>query len=193
MSSPDWTPAVRQHTEQFLRVVEPVAQAAAGFAGFFGTLAMASTLAAVVLLLLLFVGLEVVTLWKILLMVVVSVLLVLPGAVLGAFWIGLKQLVAIPQELGESLGDFGERSAAAFAASSTASDGHGRIRRLLRFVRSLVDVRSSILQSKDVVVKSLVLVRVANPVSLVAVLIATALACLLVLIASAAGLIVLFA
>jgi hypothetical protein len=192
-ASRDWSPVVQEHAQRLLRVVEPVARAASGFSGFFSTMAIVSTVAAAVLLLLLFAGIEGFTVWKMALAIVVSILLLLPGAVLGIFWIGLRQLIVIPGELAEALDDFGQRSDAAFADASADRDGRGRVRGLLRFVRSLVDVRSTVLQSRDVLTKSLVLVRVANPVSLVVVLVATAFACLLVLIASAAAILFLTA
>ena len=58
--------------------------------------------------------------------------------------------------------------------------GRGPVGRLLVLLRSLVEVRSALLQSRDVFARGMVLVRVANPVSLIVVLGAT-MACLVIL------------
>ncbi len=67
----------------------------------------------------------------------------------------------------------------------------GRVRRLLQFVRSLVDVRAALLQSKEIAVKASLLVRLANPITLVVVLAATALSVILVFVTAVAAAILL--
>ncbi len=203
MSEPDTTlpadrkggpgvPILQQKAERLLGVVEPAAAVARGFAGFFGGLSLLSALAGLMLFILIFAPFSSVSMAGGVGMGVVLILLLLPGAVLGLFRLGLWQLIGLPSEAAAALGNVEVRSLDAIDASRSRPDGEGRVARLVRFVRSLVDVRSTLLQSKELALKSAVLLRVANPITLIIVLGSTLLSILLVLVAAGAGLVMLF-
>ena len=161
---------LQRSAERLLGVVEPVAGVARRLRGFFGGLASVSILAGIVLFLVLFSPFEAPSLWKVVMWSVVAVLLLVPGAVLGLFRLGLTQLIAIPGEVAESLGDVERRGVDAMRSSALSTNDGSWLRRTIRFVRSLVDVRTALLQSKELAVKASLLVRLANPITLVIVL-----------------------
>jgi hypothetical protein len=146
-------------------------------------------LAAVVLILALVAMVGPETVWGMMLVGFVSVMLMLPALVILVFWVGLRQLIAIPGEVARTVEDLGDRSLSSLSQADVRLKSGGRIGRLLGFLRSLVDVRASMLQSRDVFARGLVLLRVANPVSLV-VVVAAALASVVI---TAVGAVVAFA
>lgn len=183
----DQVPTLQRHAERLLGVVQPAAHGARGVKSFFGGLAVASALAGIVLFLLLFLPFDAPSVWKVALWTLAAALLVLPGAVLGLFRMGLSQLIGMPGELAESIGEVERRGLGAVRSSvSTPADG-GRLRRLIRFVRSLVDVRTALLQSKELAVKASLLIRLANPITLVVVLGSVVAAVLVVVVTCAAA------
>lgn len=182
---------LRRHAEQLLLTVEPVVAVARTFTGFFLGLSLLSMLGAMVLLLALFLPIESAAGWKLILMAVMTLVLISPGVILLLFRVGLEQLIAIPDQLAESLGNVEEIGAEAVAAQRDRTEGRVRGGRFVGLMRSLVDVRAAILQSRDVFAKGVILVRVANPVSLVVVLGATIASILIVGVAAIVALTIL--
>ncbi len=166
-------PGLRRKAESLLQVVEPAARIARTVSGLFGGLALASLVSGVILFLLLFAPFESPSLWKGIGWGAAALLLIAPGAVLGIFRIGLVQLMGLPGEVAASIGNIESAGVSALKSPTSEERKGGQVRRLLWLVRSLVDVRATLLQSQEVAVRVVLLVRLANPIMLVIVLGAT--------------------
>ncbi len=178
-----------QRTGGLAAVVEPVARYASSMVSFFATFALMAGIAAVVVWLLIFAPFTALSVWKILFAAVTAGVLLIPAAILGVFWIGLRQLVALPARLAETAGQVGDQGRRALASiSPTPSAQKGRFQRVLPLIRTLVDVRSLLMESRELMLQAIVLVRVANPIMLVIVLLSAVAGFVLIAVAAVAGL-----
>ncbi len=182
-------PEFRQPAGAVATVLEPVARYASSVVGFFGTFAVMAGLAGAVMWLIIFVPFAPVSVWKIVAAILTAGVLMIPAAVLGVFWIGLGQLVELPARLADTAGQLGDQGRQALASISAPPAGKkGKLRRVLPLVRTLVDVRSLLMESRELMLQAIVLVRVANPIMLVFVLVSCVAGGVLILIAAVAGL-----
>lgn len=103
--------------------------------------------------------------WVLALGIIALIALLIPAGVLILFWAGLRELTRVPDKL------------LAVAAASDARTGDlvqtvnektetRKLRRLWRFFRALLDLRTLLLESKELLLQYAVLIRVANPVFL---------------------------
>ncbi len=168
---------------RILAVVRPAAEMARRFTGFFGALAGASMSAAAIVWLALFIPFGPVAVWKIVLAVVSLVLLLAPGGLLLLFWFGLKQLMRLPDQLRSSAGQLAASGKNVLASGTPGTANDKRMGRLILLLRSLVDVRSVLLDSREMLVQAVVLVRMANPISIIVVIGSTVLSGLLIVVA----------
>ena len=101
--------------------------------------------------------------WVIVLGVGVLGLLLAPAGVLWLFWAGLGELIRIPEKLVEMAGE-GEGHTDMLLETMAGQDEPRKVRRLWRFFRTVLDLRTLILDSKGLLLPFAVVARVANPV-----------------------------
>jgi len=177
-----WSPVVRSQAERMLGILRPVVRVARLLARLVLLVALLSTIAAALILVVIGALTEPPAPWGSILLLLAGAVLLSPGAVLVVFHFGLRQLILIPSEISRNLGDLDLRPVAASASSALRDVGGGRWRALIHLYRSLVEARSLLLGTRELAAKAVVLVRVANPVSMFVMLGATA-ACLMIILA----------
>ncbi len=106
--------------------------------------------------------------WGWLLAGFVAVLACGPAGVLSLFYLGLRQLVSLPSRASEYAA-VGRQGVSAVTASVTAK-GLGTRERTRRLLRSAYQLLRTVLDSKGLLMDSVAIVRLANPVTLVIVL-----------------------
>ena len=121
-------------------------------------------------------------LWVLVLGVVVLGLLMSPAGVLFLFWAGLRQLIGVPDKLLEIAGQSETHTDALLETISSQTD-QGKVRRLRRFFRTVLDLRLLVLESKELLLQFAVVVRIANPVFIAVLFVAFVLSLLLVFVA----------
>jgi hypothetical protein len=109
------------------------------------------------------------------------VILLLPAGVLTLFWAGLRALTRLPDKL-LAMADAGEAHAGTLWETVSAPTEPRRVR-LWRFFRTVLDLRSLLLESKELLVPFAVIARVVNPVFIGVLFIAFAVSLLLMLVA----------
>lgn len=121
--------------------------------------------------------------WIIAAATVVLVFLLMPAGVLGLFWLGLRELIGVPDKL---LDVADESQARAGTLVETVSDKTERrkLRRLWRFFRTVLDLRGLLLESKGLLLQFAVIARVANPVFIGVLFVAFVVSLLLIVIAA---------
>ncbi len=121
--------------------------------------------------------------WMIVLGVVVLGLLLAPAGVLWMFWAGLKELTRIPDKLVEMAGE-GEGHTEVLLETMAGQTEPRKVRRLWRFFRTVLDLRTLILDSKGLLLQFAVVARVANPVFIAVLFVAFVSSLLLVFVAA---------
>ncbi len=128
-------------------------------------------------------------LWVLVLGVVVLGLLMSPAGVLFLFWAGLRQLIGVPDKLLEMAGQSETHTHALLETVSSKTD-QGKVRRLWRFFRTVLDLRSLVLDSKELLLQFAVVVRIANPVFIGVLFVAFVLSLLLIFTAAVSVMVV---
>ncbi len=121
--------------------------------------------------------------WVIVLGVVVLGLLLAPAGVLWLFWAGLGELIRIPDKLVEMAGE-GEGHTDVLLETMAGQAEPRKVRRLWRFFRTVLDLRTLILDSKGLLLQFAVVARVANPVFIGVLFVAFLLSLLLIVVAA---------
>lgn len=110
--------------------------------------------------------------------------LLAPAGVLGLFWAGLRELIALPDKL-VAMADTGEERTGELAETIREERREPfRLRRLWRFFRTVLDLRGLVLDSKGLLLQVTVVARLANPIFVGALFAAFTLSILLILAAS---------
>ncbi|GIV58245.1 MAG: hypothetical protein KatS3mg042_1158 [Rhodothermaceae bacterium] len=94
------------------------------------------------------------------------VLLLAPGLLLLLFYVGLRQVAALPGRLARTL-DTGRTRTAALYATASAPRAHRWW--LARLLRGVLDLRALVAESRDVLLQYAALIRLLNPWTLLAV------------------------
>ncbi len=121
--------------------------------------------------------------WVIVLGVSVLGLLLAPAGVLWLFWAGLGELIRIPDKLVEMAGE-GEGHTDVLLETMAGQVEPRKVRRLWRFFRTVLDLRTLILDSKGLLLQFAVVARVANPVFIGVLFVAFLLSLLLIVVAA---------
>ena len=121
--------------------------------------------------------------WVIVLGVVVLGLLLAPTGVLWLFWAGLGELIRIPDKLVEMAGE-GEGHTDVLLETMAGQAEPRKVRRLWRVFRTVLDLRTLILDSKGLLLQFAVVARVANPVFIGVLFVAFLLSLLLIAVAA---------
>ena len=166
-------------------LIEPVARGARSFVGFFGWMSGLSLAAAGLLTLVTFLPFGAFAVWKVAALVVTLLGLSIPGLVLLIFRFGLLEVVELPERLATAATGMIVSSRQSYTAMSEPANG--KLARLVILVRTLVDIRSLLLQSRDMALRSTMLVRVANPIVLVVVLASLVVSVILIAAATLVG------
>jgi hypothetical protein len=119
---------------------------------------------------------------------VTLVLLLGPAAVLGLFYVGLRDLLALPARLSERGGRTVEQSADVLRSVATDQRA-GLLGRLWGVLRQIWALRSVLQENRALLVRYGALVRFVNPGFLLLVVLSAALTLLLVPVAAVAGLV----
>lgn len=117
------------------------------------------------------------------------VLLLGPAAVLGLFWVGLHDLLALPDRLAERTQHTVEQSAAA-AQSVTTDTASGIVGRTWHVVKQIWALRTVLLDNRALLVRYGALLRFLNPAFLLLVVGAAGITLVLCPLAAGAGLLV---
>lgn len=120
---------------------------------------------------------------------VVLALFVLPALVLLLFWLGLRELIAMPDKLITMAGQ-SEAHTGTLLKSVAEPRRRWSMRWLWRFFRTVLDLRGLLLGSKEVLLQAAVVARVANPVFLAVLFVAFVLSLLLIVVAAVSVLVV---
>ncbi len=123
--------------------------------------------------------------WTAAIAAMVLLLLVAPGGVLFLFQLALRQVVSLPSRLADLAADSRDQSRGAVDTIRTKDD-RGASRRTWRIFRATWSLRGLVMEGKDVVLQSVAIARLANPVAITAILIATAAGIALVVLAAVA-------
>lgn len=158
---------VPRESSEAPRVYAQLATLAQAIVGKVGVLALASCAAGVWLWLSLIGAVEVDG-WGWVLAGFVVVVACGPAGVLSLFYLGLRQLISLPSRATEYAA-VGGQGLSAVAASVTAR-GLGTRERTWRLLRSAYQLLRAVLDSKGLLMDSVAIVRLANPVTLVVVL-----------------------
>ena len=129
--------------------------------------------------------------WVIVLGVVALGLLLMPAGVLFLFWAGLRELIGVPDKLVAAAGE-GEAQTGALLKTVSRKTEQGKVRRLWRFFRTVLDLRSLVLESKELLLKFAVVMRIANPVFIGVLFVSFVLSLLLIFAAAVSVLVVVF-
>lgn len=121
--------------------------------------------------------------WMIGLGVVVLGLLLAPTGVLWLFWAGLRALIRVPDRLVAMAGE-SEGHTDALLETMAGRTEPRKIRRMWRFFRTVLDLRTLILDSKELLLQFTVVARVANPVFIGLLFVAFVLSLLLIVAAA---------
>ncbi len=121
--------------------------------------------------------------WVIVLGVVVLGLLLAPAGVLWLFWAGLGELIRIPDKLVEMAGE-GQGHTDMLLETMAGQAEPRKTRRLWRFFRTVLDLRTLILDSKGLLLQFAVVARVANPVFIGVLFVVFLLSLLLIVVAA---------
>lgn len=115
----------------------------------------------------------------------VGVLAVLwaPAGVLGLFWAGLRELIALPDKLVEMAGTGEDRADDLVETVREERREPFRLRRLWRFFRTVLDLRGLVLDSKGLLLQVTVVARLANPIFIGSLFLAFVLSISLILVA----------
>ena len=128
--------------------------------------------------------------WVIVLGLVVLGLLLTPAAVLGLFWAGLAELTRVPDKLVAMAGE-GEDQTGVLLETMAGKTEPRKTRRLWRFFRTVLDLRTLILDSKGLLLQFAVVARVANPIFIGVLFVAFVASLLLIAVAAVSFFIVL--
>ena len=109
-------------------------------------------------------------------------MVLIPTVVLLLFWAGLRELIRVPDKLLAAAGE-GEAQTGMLVGAFTEKAERGKIRRLWRFFRTVLDLRSLILESKGLLLQFALVARVANPVFIAVLFVTFVLSLLLILAA----------
>lgn len=120
--------------------------------------------------------------WVIVLGVVVLAVLLAPALVLWMFWAGLHELTRIPDKLVAMAGE-GEGHTDVLLNTMAGGTEMRKTHRLWRFFRTVLDLRTLILDSKGLLLQFAVVARVANPFFIGVLFVAFVLSLLLVFVA----------
>lgn len=101
--------------------------------------------------------------WIVVLGIVAFGALLLPAGVLFVFWFGLRELIRVPDKLVAIAGQ-GEARTGELKEAVAGTSEPRKARRLWRFFRTVLELRSLIIDSKELLLQYAVVVRVANPV-----------------------------
>jgi len=162
---------VRQQGDRLLAAIRPVAVRAQSVVGKVRALGYVSLGAGAVLWLLFFYPFASTSGWT---WVPVGLLLtafLLPGGILWLFALGLDQLILLPDRL-VAMAGMGEVHAATLTDTAIAPTERRWLQRLWRLLRSVVDLRGLILDSKGLLLQYAAVIRLVNPWTLGAVLLA---------------------
>ncbi len=129
--------------------------------------------------------------WFLVLGVVMLGLLLMPATVLLLFWAGLRELISVPDKLVAAAGE-GEVQSGALLEAVADKKERWKARRLWRFFRIVLNLRSLILDSKGLLLQFALVARVANPVFIAVLFVSFVLSLLLILAAVIAVLVVVF-
>ncbi len=193
---PDTDPrgAPPERGQRLLAALRPVARQAALLIDRLRVLALAAGAAGAWLWGLLFWPLDVGSGWTLAGALLVLLALLGPALVLGLFARGLQELVALPGRLVATVRAGQGEAAAVYAGAGEARPARsGRIRRFWQVVRGLWALRAALLESRDLLIGSVALIRLASPVVLAVVVVAAGLGLLLIAGAVAGTLIALLA
>ena len=120
--------------------------------------------------------------WVLVLGVVALGLLMSSAGVLLLFWAGLRELIGVPDKLLNMAGESKTQTEALLKTASRKTD-QGKVRRLWRFFCTVLDLRSLVLDSKELLLKFAVVARIANPVFIGVLFVAFVLSLLLIFVA----------
>lgn len=118
------------------------------------------------------------------------VLLFVPATLLGLFYLGLRDLLVLPDRVAARASKTAQQSAA--AARPIRTESSSVLGRLVRFIRRIWDLRSILLDNRALVVHYGALLRFITPAFLLLVVLAAIISLVLIILAVGVGLVLLF-
>ena len=151
----------RSHTQRIVRVMEPITLKARGIVGKVQWMAWGYLVAALVLTCVLFMPFSSVNVWMYAFATGMLLLLAIPSGILFLFHAGLQSVIALPARLLEKAG-VGEASARSIL-QAVRSDSEQAPEKKGKVLGTLVELRSLVLDSRDMLFEYGALLRLANP------------------------------